>query len=193
MAGCPYHSQQPPSGPGSWNVTVTPKRAIRARISHTNAPNAKAPAALAAGAPISTANRKVRVSVIWLPKRNPLRTRSRDHTRVRPHSIGYQTAAEFGAAARNTHAQGPTDPRSWLYGLPRVAVRVRGDESRDRSTVSPEAEIGISIWRQYGEQVTVAPGSRNTALLAPQRVQLRQRNTEQLRCGAQDPVGIFAN
>ena len=33
-----------------------------------------APVALAAGAPILTANPKVRVSVIWLAKRNPLQT-----------------------------------------------------------------------------------------------------------------------
>src|SRR6267143_4033803 len=45
-----------------------------APIWHTDATYARAPAALAAGARISTANRKVRVSVIWLPERNPLQT-----------------------------------------------------------------------------------------------------------------------
>ena len=36
----------------------------------------RAPAARATGAPISAANPKVRVSVIWLPERNPLRVLS---------------------------------------------------------------------------------------------------------------------
>jgi hypothetical protein len=52
-------------------ITLVPPRRAKPR------PDAwihEAPAALTAGAPILTANPKVRVSVFWLPKRNPLRT-----------------------------------------------------------------------------------------------------------------------
>jgi hypothetical protein len=75
VATCPEEAQEP--APGS-----SPHRSSdglqwghpSAPISHTDATYARAPAALATGAPIFTANPKVRVSVIWLPERNPSRT-----------------------------------------------------------------------------------------------------------------------
>jgi hypothetical protein len=59
------------AGIGETAQPATPPQRARPRA---------APAARATGAPISSANPKVRVSVIWLPERNPLRTCTRRGT-----------------------------------------------------------------------------------------------------------------